>query len=80
MTKSRAQQPARGADKSHENQGIDTEYDPGDPCPDPGVIVGYVLNEPTLRNDKRLYTHFKNCPDCRMELDALRRAIDKLPD
>ena len=42
-------------------------------CPSPTEIVGYMLNVPGC--DPGLEQHFRNCADCRLELDALRNAI-----
>jgi len=59
------------------SQQIETAYPndrvANDRCPDPSAIVGYLLNIPG--SNPAMEQHFKECADCRLELDALRNAI-----
>lgn len=80
MTPNRAHSSIIDPDTSCVNQGFDTDDSAGNPCPEPDAIVGYVLGDGNLRNDITLRHHLTTCPDCRLELDALRQAIDELPD
>lgn len=50
----------------------------GDSCPDPSLIVAYLFGDPGAVNDSGLEHHLKICPDCRLELDALKSAVGRI--